>query len=479
MVQNTMNQTKTYVTFSKSEYAYNAFIASRFQSFTVLPANTWHQPCSVYYEELNRSDRKQECRCTNPKNCYEGDDYSDDDEEDDTDDSDVENNMLNKMAAIAMAECDLPIIFEVNINPNHMALKRIRENLRGNSMKSRLECLMLKYQMQPEGDLENCISNEQYFKRVVQVLAISIGQQYHDMSISGVDALSIQMLKDLAPLLRPLKVLSLKTKSNASILYVLSEFCPIISVVIITANSWEGECIAAIPQHWPSISTLVIKGKLTIDSDTEIGIKFQRFIGMNKHLNMLHLDVVVDYRLCKVIAKNLKSLKTLTIARETYDGIIPILDVFDTKHLTNISFIILNVDKNGFGEMINCTRRLRQMKKLKSATLIQNFDSETLSREEQFNHLVSLVKYHENCQCHAPDRVVEFNFDEMDEVNLPRNNKPVLVTIVNVKSTIQPIEQAKIIIDAFKKTMQFYPNKIKTIKLDIDDYCKFINVCST
>ncbi|XP_055304270.1 uncharacterized protein LOC129569459 [Sitodiplosis mosellana] len=464
---NTPDIYEAYVTFAQSEDAYNAFIANRHDSnaIKVLPADSWRQPTV----QLTRPEdikflHDTAHRCHDPN--WTRDDV-----------------VLCDLVKVSLndSECFCEFAaatFHVEIDQRSwMKLKTIREM--GRPMKARLQCLVLHYSMEPDEKYENAISNDEYFRRVSQVLSTCIGDKYDEMTILGVNAISLKMLHDLAPLLWPLETFTFQAESNASVMYALPAYCPNVDFLLVEANSWDGDCYYQVPKHWPSLSRLVLKGDLKMENDADAA-KLCRFFEVNQHLCSVQIELLVDYRLCKAIAKNLKSLESLSFICATYNDVYPILDILPgLTNLSQITITILTV-KNELGAMVRCTQRLKQMKHLKTVTLLQNFNPTSTHQDELKKHLDCSVKYHENCECHPSDRVVEFGFNDA-EVKLPQD-KAVLVAIVNVKdadSLVGSVLQATAIIDTFKRTMQFYPNKIQAIKMDTGDHCKFINICST
>lgn len=452
------------MTFAQSDDAYKAFMANRHDSKAtkVLPADTWRQPGVQLArpEDINfRHHTAHRCHdpsCTDDKKMV----------------CDLSEMSLNDRGHFG------EFAFEVKIDQRScMKLKTIRE--RGRQMKSRVQSVIMRYNMEPDGKYDNVISNDEYFKRVIQVLSTCVGDEFDEMTIMGVKAISIELLRDLAPLLRPLETFTFQAESNAAVMYALPAYCPNVEVLLVDANSW-GDCFTGVPKNWPSLSQLVLKGNLNVASDTESGAELCRFIEVNKHLSSVEIELIVDGRLCKTIAMNLKDLESLSFICATYDDLNSILDVLtDLKHLSVISITILTV-KNELGAMVACAKRLKQMKQLQTVTLLQNFNPTSMRQDKLKEHLACLVKIHEDCDCHSSDRVAEFGLGSA-EVKLPKD-KQVLVTVVNVKdanSSIGKVKQAKVIIDAFKATMLFYPNKIHTIKMNMGDHCKFINVCST
>ena len=458
---------EVYVTFAQSNDAYNAFMAHRHDSkatIKVLPGDTFRQPnVQLTRPEDIKFLHDTAHRCHDPN--WTRDEV-----------------VLCDLAKVSINDRDCfcefaAATFDVEIDQRSwMKLKTIREM--GRPMKDRLQCLVLHYDMESDEKYENAISNDEYFRRVVQVLSTCIGDKYDEMTILGMKAISREMLHDLAPLLRPLERFTFEAESNASVMYALAAYCPNVDFLLVEANSWDGDCSNEVPQYWPSLSHLVIKGNLNVSNVTDAA-KLHRFFEVNKQLCSVGTDLLADYQLCKAIAENLKNLDTLSLICATYNDVNPILDLLPgLKDLTRITITILSV-RNELSAMVNCAQRLKQMENLKSVTLLQNFNPTSTNQEELRSHLACLVKHHENCECHPFDRVVEFGFNSA-EVKLPQD-KAVLVAVVNVKtadSSSGKILQATAIIDAFKRTMQFYPNKIQAIKMDTGDHCKFINVCT-
>lgn len=145
------------------------------------------------------------------------------------------------------------------------------------------------------------------------------------------------------------------------------------------------------------------------------------------------------------------------------------------EELLPITVSVLTV-KNELGEMVRCVQQLKQLKHLKAITMVQNFNPTSTQHDELKEHLDCMLKFHENCKFHPSDRTIEFGFDS-EELKLPQN-EPVLVNIVNVKDK-GCLRQEMTIFDAFKRTVQFYPNVIRTVKVEANDHCKFINVSSS
>lgn len=428
---------EAYVTFAQSEDAYNGFMANRrgSKAIKVLPADTWRQPGVnvIPFEEV---------KATNP-DCGEKVSISD--------------GFKN------MCDCG-QMVMTVHLR-QPLCLKRVLEAFR--PMKNRINHSKIIFDVQPNDIHVNCLTNDEYVKRAIQVICTCTGERLKELTIYDVKTMTIDLLDDLAPMLQRLEHLTLTINSNASVLYALPEYCPNLTDLSLNSMSWDGECSDSVVQSWPSICDLTLAGNLKIDNETETGENFQRFIELNPQLKSLQLDTIVDNAMFTTITKHLPNLTHLGFGRMTYDDIERPLDQLDQlKHLISLKISTLKVEKNGLIAMQTCAKRFRKMEKLKTAILFQNLEPDTLQKEEYVRLFSVAMKEHDGCVCHGSQRTLEI---ENHMIKLPKD-RPVLIVCVNTKNfdSADIALMPKVII-GFEQTKQFYPNVIDKILVEGED----------
>ncbi|XP_055304271.1 uncharacterized protein LOC129569460 [Sitodiplosis mosellana] len=447
---------EAYVTFVDSEHAYNGFLANRRDSkaIKVLPADTWRQPGVdvVPFETIKAINDSNPC-------------------------SKEKFNFYDVMKDFG--ECG-EVVPTVHLR-QPMGLKSIIESFR--PIKNRISHFKIIFDIEPNDTHVNCLTDDESIKRAVQILCTCIGEQFNELTIWDAKKISIELLDNMALMLQRLESLTLQTESNASVLYALPEYCPNLRSLELLSLSWDGECLDSEVKNWPSISELMIAGNVKIASDTETGVKFQRFIELNPQLDQLELDTIVDNGTFTKISEQLPNLMLLEFVRETYDDIELILDqLTQMKHLTEVKISILLVEKDGLKAMATCAERFREMEQLKLITLFQNLEPDTVQEEEYKRIFSCAVTHHHGCSCHESERVLEIcdvddemAMDKKAMVKLPKS-RPVLVVCVNTKNYFDSadMELMQKVSIGIEGTKQFYPHVIDKRLVDgTDNYLSF------
>lgn len=354
-------------------------------------------------------------------------------------------------------------------------LKNLFENFR--PLKKRINHYEIVFDTEPKDSQANCLSDAEYVKRAIQVLCTCVGERFNELTLRDAESISLELLDSMAPMLQRLETLSLHVETNASVLYALPKFCPNLADMDLVSMSWDGECSGTDIQQWPSLQVLHI-GQIEIDSDTESGEKFHRFIELNPQLDLLHLDTIVDIGTFSVISDSLPNLSLFSFVRKSYDDIELILDqLAEMKQLASVKVNVLTVEKNEITKLATCAERFRQMKQMKLATLFQNYEPDTDPKEEFTRVFTCAVKQHDGCHCHGNERVLEIidledvETEECTTVKLPKD-RPVFVACINTKND-EDTADAQLLLKVYlgcESTKQFYPNVINRYLVRDEDH---------
>lgn len=442
-----------YVTFALSEDAYNAFLANRSDDskvIKILPADTWRQP-GVELEQPEQLTVINE----NP-------------EQENQNDINVHDILNDRSRFCENAKVDITVHLEQPAN-----LKSICEGIR--PMKEHIQHLNIVFDMTPNDELINCLSNREYVSRIIQVLCTCVGENFRELTIMGVETISVDLLEELAPMLQQVEHLRLRNKMDGAVMYALNEYCPNLLSFDMIAMSWDGEFTDAdsTAQNWPTMTFLALTMNQSVASDTEHGMKLQRFLEINPQLEDLYLNTVVDNGLFDSVVKHLPNLTHLAIVRKNYDEIEMILDqLAELKNLESIMINTLFVEKSGLNTMVKVAESLSRMKQLKMVTLFQNLDPDTLEKEEYQRIFSCPIEIHDRCSCHDGKRVIKLG---KNEIKLPKE-RPVLVTYVNTKEDSDDMTLIFEVLAAVNATKTFYPNEIDKIMVQDVDSMQLVHI---
>ena len=165
---------EAYVTFVRSEDAHNAFMANRRDSkaIKVVPADTFSQPGVVLIplEEIKAINN------ANPRG------------EEKVNFSDVMRSFCECGQVEATVHLRQP-----------MGLKSVFETFR--PIKDRISHFKIIFDMEPNATHEDCLTDDEYVERAIQILCTCIGEQFNELTIRGASTISLKLLDDLAPML--------------------------------------------------------------------------------------------------------------------------------------------------------------------------------------------------------------------------------------------------------------------------------------
>lgn len=245
---------EAYVTFVQSSDAYKTVTSDVMVKnvATIAPADTWHQPG---YKEVKEIPIQGFIKC-NHKCGMDAITYAVNDLSIDQDKGICEHTamefVLDLKAGAKLNEIRR-ILRSVNSSTNHLTLK-IHNGFDRDA-------------------LEDCIDTGNFQKRVMEVIGMNgAGPKLRELTIDGLGSISSEMLKCLAPLLKPIETLNIES-SCCNVLYLLPKFCPNVTEMSLCGRKWKGE--SADPQHWASINCLSIKSSLIdIDGNSNIFYEF-------------------------------------------------------------------------------------------------------------------------------------------------------------------------------------------------------------
>ncbi|XP_055304287.1 uncharacterized protein LOC129569473 [Sitodiplosis mosellana] len=452
---------EAYVTFKQSLDAYKT-VMSRFvrgNLIYLVPADTWHQPDykdSVQLMGYIRSTHKcdnaiADMACSFEELSLRGDE------------------ML----------CDQTVIeFELELKPG-VTLAEMRRNLLCLMPKANHLKLTLCDGFGSDADAD-CVDECNFHRRVLEVIGMiaATGPKLEEMTIGGFGQITENMLKCLAPALQPLNALAIYT-DGFNVLFLLHTFCP---------NLVTFEMLSEIPQDdgddtpiqsWPTLTELVLcSDKFNAEIDTQNSMRLCRFLSLNPQLRTLDVNFVlaVDNSLLKVIADSIRELKTLAFNQAAFGDV----DVYNhlgrLEHLESIR-ITTNIFKTcHFGSLFACVERFSKMKRLKMATLQQNF---TPNNTDPIFLDYFPITHHYNCVCHDRYSQVLTFADRTDSISVPKDKRTLAILI----GVARELKIADDTLDAristlFAETKMFYPNVHKTTIIQEDDRSVFLYVAS-
>lgn len=450
---------EAYVQFKQSIDAYTALKSQIVPKNLIhqVPADTWHQP--EYKDISTKPQINIECnhRCdkTMAKLSCAFDELS------------LRGNEV--LCDHTVTEFELELSYGTTLAEVHRTLVYIKPYI-GNLKVS----LCRGFDQNVEAD---CVETGDFQRRLMEIIGMNAaGPKLQEMTITGIGGISKVMLESLAPALKRLETLTIRT-NRCNILYLMQTFCPKLEAFHLIGREWEGDGDDSIIQTWPTLTRLVLRSiSLDTESDTDSGKRLRRFFVLNPQLDTLELDFLVDNSLLKVIAKGMRELKTLTINRDTFDGMGAIFNhLVRLKRLETIMVTTCIFKTSHFKSLLACVECFSKMKRLELSTMLQNYvrdDSGSVIMED------FPVTYHHNCSCHD-SRTLSFG-DRTDSINLPKDKRTlcILVSVArNIKSTDNTLEAR--IFNMFKGAKKFYPDVHKTIIIPDEDRFVFLHVAST
>lgn len=452
---------EAYVTFKHSDDAYKAIKCQNLPKTInkLVPADTWHQPD---YKTANQMPLNINFKCNHK--------YG----------ADTINCTFDELFAFDGEKliCEHTVIqFELNLKSG-VKMADIRRKLI--HIKPYIGHLKLNLCIGFDDAHNDCIDNYDFQQRVMEVIGKhATGPKLYELTMNGFGRITLAMLNCLSPLLKPLNDLTINT-TYCSILYLIQKFCPKLKVLHLTGRNSEGDDGKDEPvRAWPSLIWFVCNCvPFNADSDTNCGKRLRSFFTQNPQLEIIELNFMVENSLLKVIAKVLRNLKTLTVSRESFDGFGGIIHhVIRLKRLESIMITTWSFKTCHFKSLLACAECLSNMKRLKMATLMQNYviDEDNPIILEAFP-----VIYHHECNCHNNNqRVLTFG-DYIDAINLPENKQTIAILVAvqqDLKTTDDTLETR--IFHMFKGATKFYPNVHKTTIIKDNDRFVFIHVAST
>ncbi|XP_031619260.1 uncharacterized protein LOC116338267 [Contarinia nasturtii] len=435
---------EAYVTFARSEDAYYAFMAGRrgTKAIQLLPADTWRQPGV----ELRLPEQIK------AKN----------------DDFECEDITVSELINDETHMCKCATVVPTIHLRQPMGLKSVLECFK--PMKERVEHVNIVFDFVPTDMYINCLTDREYVKRAIQVISKIIGDRFNELTITKADTITLELLDALAPMLKLTETLTLEIENNASVLYVLVDYCPNLIDLVMTSKTWSGECSDAIARHWPSIVRLVIEGQLNIGGDTNDNAKLQQFIELNSQLEQIELNTLININVIRSIAEHCKDVYSLATVHANYNDIDAIVDLLaQMKHLSSVKLSFLKVQMDELNVLATCAERFSKMKQLKLVTLFQNLEP---PQNQQFLRLFTYsVKVHDGCSCHGPN-VRKLQLGGINKMlDLPEN-RPVFATFINtfnLKDNNADMDLLVAPIIAFEKAKKFFPNIVDGTPIIIND----------
>ncbi|XP_055326280.1 uncharacterized protein LOC129580110 [Sitodiplosis mosellana] len=454
---------EAYVTFVQSKCAYQAFMAHRKygkfpkEAITVLPADSWRQGdvlsnASLGFRKARTSLEEENLAL---------------------------NEAMSQLFIKNEQQFQLKKKLLVDMGADFSLKKWL---LIARNLKDDLEYLILKFSSKSDeaNSNQNRLTIDEYEKRVVQVMASNcVGESFSAMSIVSKNSISMEMLRCMAPLLKPLVSLIVENRLNAHLVYALPEFCPRMRMLRLL-GTWDGQYQDQPVVNWPTLHILIFMNRtLDVKSYTEDGKKFRRFIESNPQLEMLLFDTIIDIELLKGIVDNLANIKVLSFRRLNYYRFSLILEHLTKAELLESISITFNIAEKVDLEKISImVERLGQMKDMKLVTLMQNYMPNT-AQKENFTMLSSFpITEHRNCECHNKQRLLAFDGVIPDQV-VP-DDVPVLVIVINTnnpsKSQDKSLESD--IWNVLDDTKKSFPNIIRFEELKDGNHSVYVYIAS-
>lgn len=319
-----------------------------------------------------------------------------------------------------------------------------------------------------ENDVEelNCIQDHEFEKRLSEVLTQNLGQKFEILTIRK-DIITRKMLQWFAPVLKQLHRLVIYTVSDCSILYALHEYCPNVCNFHLESDEWFGEFDQVPIEAWPSLKELYLKLTTLNDDENanEGNKKFQRFIELNPQITAIQIESAVDLDTLSTIGRTLHDLNTLAFVRNSFERLNSVLDnLCGLSQLCGLKMSALEVEKSDLNGLSKLAKRLSRLPRLQLITIFLNCEPKT-EKDEDFDHLNEFrITHHHDCECHGPNRILSF---QDQDIEIP-DESSVLVVIVNTipahRSADKTLESD--ILSAIKKTTKFFPNIIENIELE-------------
>lgn len=141
-------------------------------------------------------------------------------------------------------------------------------------------------------ELENeCITNQEFERRIAEVLVKNIGRKFHSLTLQKT-SISMEMLQWFAPVLKQLKMLKIHTHTDSSVLYALHGYCPNVLSFHLDGEEWTGEFDQVPIEAWPSLKDLYLNvSDMDDDEICEDGNrKLCQFIEVNPQITAIQVD---------------------------------------------------------------------------------------------------------------------------------------------------------------------------------------------
>lgn len=439
---------EAYVTFVHSKCAYNAFMAHRkygqfpLEVVTVVPADSWRQRMNEHIKVPVF----------------------------------LERNFLMQLE-------ETPIQLEKKLLVNvdaYIPLKRwyfITQNL-----KNDLEYIHLMLSSEPNKSKDNLkrLSITAYEKRLVQLIANNcVADCFQAMTIEVDHPISIELLRCMAPLLKPLISLIIDSPVNGHLIYILPKFCPHLRMLRITGdwgNTFQDESV----KIWPSLKILAFNyNDIDFHSLTENGRKFHRFIELNPQLERVLFAASIDIDLLNGIVENLMNIKALSFVRLSffrYNLLLKHITKRDSLESISIQFnVAYNVE---FDKIVVMVNRLGQMRNIKLIALTLNYMPNTTPLESFPIFRRFPITDHYHCACHPDQRFLSFD-DILPDLVVPNDN-PIIVAVINTNNPIKSQDKSleTDILKLLDSMVKTFPNIVKFHVLKKENRYVYVQVAS-
>lgn len=449
-----------YVQFKQSEDAYKAINSpiSLKNLVRLLPADTWHQP--EYKECIEKPNAYYKCNHICNKSAEEL------------------TCTLDELLVCESEElCEHAIDYHLELLPG-TTLNMVRRNLR--CIKPYIGHLRVTLFEGFENESpEDCVQKYNFQRRLMEIIGMNAaGPKLHEMTITGITGITKIMLDFLAPALKPLTALTIKT-GHCNILYFVQHFCPKLTSFHFIGSTWEGDVKDVRIHSWPTLNRLALRcAPFKTKSDSDDGKRIRLLMTSNPQIETLEMDFEIDNSLLNVISKGIHNLRSLTINRKSFDNNPSIFkSLIRLKRLESFMVTTWIFKTCHFKSLVGCVECFSNNKRLKIATMVQTYvrgGVKTIDLDE------FPVIYHQNCICHGPDHRLLTFAGHTDAIILPKHKRTLALLILvarDLKTTDNTLEAR--IFTMFKGTKNFYPDVHKTTIIEEDDRFVFLHVAST
>ena len=353
---------EAYVTFRRSEDAYNAFVANRNDTkssdelITVLPVDTWKvAPVLGMKDELEElSHRIEEVdEAEDPRFVYRM--Y-------------ITPGMLLRVfrsfLRVSKTFLDgLDLLYELDDSDDESTEDESEESdeseetgetegaMTEEATESDDESTDSEEVDDPDEELD-CLSDREFEKRISEVIVKNLDFMESDFTTLAIrkNYISREMLQWFAPVLKHLHKLTIHTVRNCNILYAMASYCPNVQSFHLDGKKWTGEFEQMPAEAWPSLKELFLNINTWSDEDKR---KLHQFIEMNSQILSLQIELPIDLDLLATIGKTLVDLNTLAFVRNNFEGLNVVLDsLAGLTEMRGLKMSALKVEKNHLNGLI-------------------------------------------------------------------------------------------------------------------------------